>query len=329
MKRRDFITLLGGATVAWPLAARAQLSEKTRRVGVFFILAADDPDTKTDIAAFEQELERLGWSEGRNVHIDYRFGAGRPDRFSPLTKELVALKPEVLVVQSTPATAAVQSETHKIPIVFTRVSDPVGSGFIASLALPGGNITGVTLYEESIVSKWLAMLMEIAPHLTRVALLGTPKSMPFDYFSHAAVSAASSLAIEIVPTPLSADTEVERMIEGVAATPNSGLLFLPDATTLSRRELFVGLAARYGLPAVYALRAFVDAGGLMSYSTDLTEATRLSASYVDRILRGAKPAELPVQAPTKYETVVNLKTAKVLGLSVPESLLVRADEVIE
>jgi putative ABC transport system substrate-binding protein len=329
MRRRDFIAGIAGAAAIWPLAARAQLSEKMRRVGVFSVLAADDPDSKTGTAAFDQELERLGWSEGRNVHIDYRFAAGRLDRYSSLTQELIALKPDVLVVQSTPATAAMQSETHTIPIVFTRVSDPVGSRFIASLAQPGGNITGVTLYEEGIVSKWLAMLKEIAPHLTRVALLANPKATPFDYFRRAAESAAPSLAIEIVPAPLSADADVERMIEGFAATPNSGLLFLPDANTLSRRDLFVGLAARYRLPAVYALRPFVDAGGLMSYSTDLTEASRLSATYVDRILRGAKPAELPVQAPTKYETVVNLKTAKALGLSVPESLLVRADEVIE
>jgi putative ABC transport system substrate-binding protein len=300
-----------------------------RRVGVLFSLAADDPDTKARLDAFRHELESDGWSEGRNFRIDYRFADGRPDRYPALVQELVALKPDVLVVQTTPATAATQADTHTIPIVFTNVSDPVGSRFIASLAHPGGNITGVLLYEEGVVSKWLALLKEIAPHLTRVALLGNPTATPFNYFRRAAESAAPSLAMELVATPFSADANLERIIKVFAAEPNGGLLFLPDPTTLSRRELIVALAAQYRLPAVYPARPFVDAGGLMSYFTDVTEAARLSATYVNRILRGANPAELPVQAPTKYETIVNLKTAKAIGLDVPPSLLVRADEVIE
>ncbi|HXW42132.1 MAG TPA: ABC transporter substrate-binding protein [Xanthobacteraceae bacterium] len=329
MRRRDFIKVIAGSAAAWPLTARAQQGERMQRVGVFVALAADDPETKAELAAFRQGLERLGWSEGHNLHIDYRFAGGKPDRYASLTQELVALKPDVLVAQGTPATAAMQAQTHSIPIVFSRVSDPVGSGFIASLARPGGNVTGVLLYEQGIVSKWLAMLKEIAPHLTRVALIANPSATPFDYFLRAAESAAPSLAIDLVPAPLNADTNVERMIEGFAAMPNGGLLFPPDASILNQRALIVTLAARYRLPAVYALRPFVDAGGLMSYSTDLSEVARLSATYVDRILRGAKPAELPVQEPTKYETVVNLKTAKTIGLDVPASLLVRADEVIE
>jgi putative ABC transport system substrate-binding protein len=296
---------------------------------VFFSSAAEDPDTKARLAAFRQELERFGWSEGRNLHVEYRFAAASPDRYPSLTHELVALKPDVLLVQTTPATAAMQAQTQTIPIVFTLVSDPVGSGFIASLAHPGGNITGVLLYEQGVVSKWLAMLKEIAPGLTRVALIANPKATPFDYFRRAAESAAPSLAIELVAAPLNTDADLERTIEGFAAAPNGGLLFLPDSTTVSRRRLVVDLAARYRLPAVYPRRLYVDAGGLMSYDTDQAEAARLSATYVDRILRGAKPAELPVQAPTKYETVVNLRTAKAIGLAVPSSMLVRADEVIE
>jgi putative tryptophan/tyrosine transport system substrate-binding protein len=329
MRRRDFIKVVAGSAMTWPLSARAQQPERVRRLGVFFSSAAEDPDTKARVAAFRQELERFGWSEGRNLHVEFRFAAASPDRYPSLTQELVALKPDVLLVQTTPATAAMQAQTQTIPIVFTLVSDPVGSGFIASLAHPGGNITGVLLYEEGVVSKWLAMLKEIAPGLTRVALLGNPKATPFDYFRRAAESAAPSLAIDIVAAPLNTDADIERMIEGFAAAPNGGLLFLPDSTTVSRRKLVVDIAARYRLPAVYSRRLYVDAGGLMSYDTDQAEAARLSAAYVDRILRGAKPAELPVQAPTKYETVVNLRTAKAIGLSVPSSMLVRADEVIE
>jgi putative tryptophan/tyrosine transport system substrate-binding protein len=329
MRRRDFIKVVAGSAITWPLPARAQQPERVRRLGVFFSSAADDPDTKARVAAFRQELERFGWSEGRNLHVEYRFAAASPDRYPSLTQELVSLKPDVLLVQTTPATSAMQAQTQTIPIVFTLVSDPVGSGFIASLAHPGGNITGVLLYEQGVVSKWLAMLKEIAPGLTRVALIANPKATPFDYFRRAAESAAPSLAIELVAAPLNTDADLERMIEGFAAAPNGGLLFLPDSTTVSRRRLVVDLAARYRLPAVYPRRLYVDAGGLMSYDTDQAEAARLSATYVDRILRGAKAAELPVEAPTKYQTVVNLKTAKALGLDVPPSLLVRADEVIE
>jgi ABC-type uncharacterized transport system substrate-binding protein len=330
VRRREFITLLGGAVAAWPLTGRAQQGERVRRIGAFTGLAADDSVTKTRLAAFSQELERLGWSEGRNVHIGYRFGAGRSDQYLSLAKELVALQPDVILAQSTQIATSLQQETRAIPIVFTEVSEPVGAGFIASLARPGGNLTGVLLYEAGIIGKWLAMLKEIAPPLTRVALMGNPKTTAFEYFQRAAEAAAASLAIELVPTPVgNAAVELERAITSFAHVPNGGLIVLPDPTTGAHRDLIVALADRHRLPAVYPFRLFIAAGGLMAYVTDQNDNARLAASYVDRILRGANPAELPVQAPTKYQTILNLKTARALGVEVPPSLLVRADEVIE
>jgi ABC-type uncharacterized transport system substrate-binding protein len=330
VKRREFITLLGGAAVAWPLAARAQQGGRVRRIAVFTVLAADDPATKGHLAALRQELEQLGWSEERNVHIDYRFGAGKSDQYTSQAKELVALQPDVILARSTQIATTLQRETRAIPIVFTEVSDPIGAGFIASLARPGGNLTGVLLYEAGIVGKWLAMLKEIAPRLTRVGLLGNPKTVPFDYFRGAAEAAAPSLAVELVPTPIgNAAADIEGAIESLAAAPNGGLVVLPDPTTGGHRDLIIALAARHRLPAVYPFRLFMAAGGLMAYGTDQNDVQRLAASYLDRILRGANPAELPVQAPTKYKTILNLKTARALALEVPPSLLVRADEVIE
>jgi putative tryptophan/tyrosine transport system substrate-binding protein len=329
IRRREFITLIGGAA-AWPLASRAQQGERMRRIGVLMPYAAGDPETKSRLTAFRQALERLGWSEDRNVRIDYRFAAGSSDRYLPLARELMALQPDVIVAVTTPVAATLQRETQAIPIVFTSVSDPIGGGFVASLARPGGNFTGVLLYEDGIMGKWLAMLKEIAPRLTRAALIGNPKTTPFDYFQRAAEAAAPSLAIELVPTTVeNEEADIERAIESFAAVPKGGLVVLPDTTTLARRDLVVALAARNRLPAVYPFRVFVEAGGLMAYGTYVVDGYRLSATYVDRILRGAKPADLPVQTPTKYETVLNLKTAKSLGIEVPPSLLVRADEVIE
>jgi putative tryptophan/tyrosine transport system substrate-binding protein len=330
MKRREFIMLLSGATVAWPLMARAQQGEPMRRIGVLMSFAADDPEAKARLAAFQLELDRLGWSSRSNLHIDYRFAAARIDQYVPLAKELIALKPEVILAQSTQITATLQHETRAIPIVFTNVSDPIGAGFIAGLPRPGGNLTGVMQYEAGIMGKWLAMLKEIAPRLTRVALVANPNTSAFDYFLRAAEAAALRLAIELVPISIAiADSDIENAIGSFAAAPNGGLVVPPDATTITRRDLVIALAARHRLPAVYAFRLFVDAGGLMCYGADEIEPYRLAASYVDRILRGAKSAELPVQAPTNYGAVVNLKTAKALRLDVPSSLLVRADEVIE
>ena len=331
MRRRDFITLIGGAAAGWPIAARGQQAEQMRRIGVLMSVAADDPRWKALLAAgLRDGLARLGWIEGSTIHIDYRFAGGNPDQFSVLAKELVALHPEVIFAQSTPVTAALQRETRAIAIVFVEVSDPIGSGFIASLAHPGGNVTGIIQYEPGIAGKWLAMLKEIAPNLARVALLANPKGTAYEYFLRNATAAASSLGIEIISSPVDNVADIERSIGSLARQDNGGLLCPPETFITAHRNLVIALAAKYRLPAVYPWRQFVtDDGGLMSYGIDLVDVYQQSASYIDRILRGANPADLPVQSPTKYETALNLKTAKALGFSVPASLLVRADEVIE
>ena len=272
---------------------------------------------------------QLGWTEGSNIQLDIRYGNSNPALYSTRAKELVASKPEVIVGISTPVIIELRKETRTIPIVFINVSDPIGSGLIVSLARPGGSTTGLMLYEPGIVGKWLAMLKEIAPQLVRAALMADPKTTPFDYFVRSAKAAAPSLDIETVPSPVADVADIERTISSFAKMPNSGLVILASATISAQQDLVVSLAARHRLPAVYADRDFVTAGGLMSYSTDFSDLSGQAASYVDRILHGAKPADLPVQAPTKYETRLNLKTARALGLSVPPSLLVRADKVIE
>jgi putative ABC transport system substrate-binding protein len=329
MRRRAFITLLGGATAAWPFAARAQQGERMRRIGVLMALAEDDPEAKARLAGFRQGLERRGWSEGRNIHLDYRFTAARGERLPALAKELVALQPDVILAHSQGAAAALQRESRAIPIVFVNSSDPIGAGFIASMARPGGNLTGVLHLEASIVGKWLAMLKEIKPSLTRAALMGNRKTSSLDYFLQSGQAIAATLAVELVPSHVETAADIERAIESFARVPNSGLVLPPDVTTVAHRDLVIALAVRHRLPAVYPFISFVAAGGLMSYGTDQNDMFRLAASYVDRILRGDKPADLPVQAPTKFETAVNLRTAKALGLTVPPGLLVAADEVIE
>jgi putative ABC transport system substrate-binding protein len=328
MRRREFITLLGGAT-AWPLTARAQQTDRVHRIGVLLNFTEDDPEGRERLAAFQQGLERRGWSEGRNVHFEHRFTAAKAERISLLAKELIALQPDVILAHSTPCAAALHDETRTIPIVFVNVSDPIGSRFVASLARPGSNFTGVLHLEASIVGKWLAMLKEIAPHVTNAALLGNRKASAFDYFLQFAQTEMPSLPIKLVPSDVETAADIERSIEMVARVPNSGLVLPPDSTTVAHRDLIIALAARHNLPAVYALRLFVAAGGLMSYGTDQNDMFRLAGSYVDRILRGDNPADLPVRAPTRFDTVVNLKTAKVLGLTVPPGLLVAADEVID
>ncbi len=325
MRRREFMTLIGAA--AWPLAARAQQPERVRRIGVLTTLADDDPENKARLAGFRQGLERLGWSDGRNVEIDYRFGAGSADNAQALAKATVASQPDVIFVQGTPYTAAMRQQTHAIPIVFVGVTDPIGPGFVASMGRPGGNLTGLMLYEASVSGKWLSMLKEIAPGLSRVALIYNPKVTVF--YLRAAEALAPSLSIELVPSPTESTADIERTIESFARVPNGGLVVPPNFTAQANRDLIIALAARHRLPAIYAYRAFVSAGGLMSYHTGYVEMFRQAAAYVDRILRGAKPADLPVQAPTKYETVLNLKTAKMLGLTVPPGLLLAADEVVE
>jgi putative ABC transport system substrate-binding protein len=329
VKRREFIRLLGGAAVGWPLTAQAQQAERIRRIGMLASQAEDDLDMQARLDGLRRGLHGLGWVEGRNLHIDYRFTDGRADRFQPLAKELVALKPELIFAQATAGAAAVQRESRTLPIVFVNVSDPIGSGFIASLARPGGNLTGVLQYEASITGKWLAMLKEISPTLVRAALVANPKTTPFGYFQRAALALAPSLAIELVASPVKDGPDIERAIESFARVSNGGLVLPPDATTTANRGLIIELAARYRLPAVYTLRSFVEGGGLMSYGVDQVDMFRQAAGYVDRILRGANPAELPVQVPIKYETILNLKTAKALGFTVPPGLLVAADAVIE
>ena len=329
MNRRDFIALVGGAAAAWPLAAWAQQPDGMRRIGVLMGLAEDDQATRARLAAFRQGLEKRGWSEERNVRVEYRF-APASAQAQVLAKELVALRPEVILAHTTPVTAALQQESSTIPIVFAAIADPVGSGFVTSLPRPGGNITGVMLYEASITGNWLAMLKEIAPNLVRAAFVANPKTATYyDYYLQAAKTAALSVGVEPVPTLVENATDIERAIGSFANAPNGGLVLLPDVTAVVHRDLIIALAARHRLPAVYYSRYWVAAGGLMSYGNDLVDMFRQAASYVDRILRGDKPADLPVQAATKFETIINLKTAKALGFTVPPGLLVAADEVIE
>jgi putative ABC transport system substrate-binding protein len=328
MRRRDFVTLVGSAAAAWPLAALAQKDGRIRQIALL-MRAGDDPDVKMFLGAFREGLQNLGWTEGTNVRIEVRFAAD-PSQFEPLAKELVSLQPDVILAQTTPLVTAVLRETRSIPIVFaTGVSDPVGSGFIQSLARPGGSVTGFLLYEEGIVGKWLAMLKEIAPTLRRAAVIADPRNTPYDYYLRAAQGAAPGLGIDVVPVRLDGAIDLEKAITSFASVPNGGLLILPDAGNLANRFKLSAIAMRLRLPAVYPLRLYVTAGGLMSYDTNRVNQFSQAADYVDRIFKGAKPADLPVQTPAKFETVLNLKAAKAIGLDVPTSLLVRADEVIE
>jgi len=325
MRRREFIAGLGG-TAAMPLVTYAQ--ERVRRVGVLVGRNESDPEVQAQVAGFRQGLESLGWSVGRNIHIEYRYAAGRIERFPVLAKELVDLHLDAVLSQGTAITAALQRESRTMPIVFVTVSDPIGSGFVTSLARPDGNLTGFLMFESGIAGKWLGMLKEVSPKLARVALLASPTTA-YDHFVRAATGAAPSFGLELVPYRVENATDIEHAMEAVSREPNSGLLLPPDNTALVHRALLIELAARYRLPAVYFSRVYVAAGGLMSYGIRETDMYRQAATYVDRILRGEKPAVLPVQAPTKYETVINVKTAKSLGLAISPGLLVAADEVIE
>ena len=328
MRRREFITLLGGAAAAWPFAARAQ--ERVRRIGVLMSSSEADPEIQARMAALRQGLVRFGWSEGRNIQFTYYFTAGSAEQAASFAKELVALKPDLIVATATSLAAALQRETRVIPIVFTGVVDPVRSGLIASLARPGGNLTGGLLNEPSVVGKWLGMLKEYAPKLKRVAVLTNPKSGPYQsFYQETAQAVARALGVELVPSLIEGPADIERTVAGFAAGQDGGLLVPPDLTAASHHDLVIALAARHRLPAVYQARFWVQAGGLMSYGPDTIARYRQTAYYVDRVLRGVTPADLPVQAATKYETVLNLKTARALGLEVPPGILVAADEVIE
>jgi putative tryptophan/tyrosine transport system substrate-binding protein len=327
-KRREFITLLGGATVAWPHAARAQQPGGMRRIGVLTNLGADDPVAQARIAAFLQALAQLGWTDGRNVRIDYRWGASDADRSRRYAAELVTLAPDVMLASASPAVASLQLATRIVSIVFVNVVDPMGAGFVASLARPG-NTTGFTLFEYGISGKWLEMLKQIAPRTTRTAVLRDP-AIASGIGQFAVIQAvAPSFGVELSPIDPRDANEIERNITTFARGSNGSLIVTLATDTIVHRELIITLAARHRLPAIYSYRFFVSGGGLMSYGPDPIDQYRRGASYVDRILKGEKPADLPVQAPTKYELAINLKTAKALGLDIPTSVLARADEVIE
>jgi putative ABC transport system substrate-binding protein len=328
MRRREFITLLGGAAT-WPLAARAQQAEKMRRIGVLMSFAANDPEAQLRVAAFEKGLQDLRWAEGRNLRIEYRW-AENANLLRAHAAELARLAPDLILANSTPVMIALQEHRHAIPIVFTQVTDPVGQGLVSNLAHPGGNLTGFTSFEFSIATKWLETLKQIAPRVTRVAVIFNPETAPFaDLFWRPLKAAAESFAVTPISAGVRNTDELERMADAFAREGNGGLVVLPDVSTTNHRALIVALAARHRLPAVYPFRFFAASGGLLSYGSDVADVFRRAASYVDRILRGTSPGDLPVQAPTKYELVINLKTAKALGLEVPPSLLARADEVIE
>ena len=331
MKRREFITLLGGAAAVCPLAARAQQPAQVRRIGVLMPLAENDPVGQARIAALREGLEKLGWIEGRNIRIDTRWTTtGDVESMQRYAKELVALQPDLIVTQSTPITATLLQETRTIPIVFALVADPIGSGFVASFAKPGGNVTGFVTIEPTMAGKWLELLKEIAPRADRVAFLFNPATAPyFEYWLNPFKAAAVSFAVEAIATPVHDRSELESVIAEQARTPNGGLVVMPDTFTDSHRVEITSLAARYRLPAVYPYRQFTAVGGLLSYGVDLIDNFRRAPTYVDRILKGEKPSELPVQAPVKFDLVINLKTAKELGLDVPLHLQQRADEVIE
>jgi len=329
VKRREFLALIGGAAAAWPLAARGQQGERVRRIGVLMSLAADDPESQARHAAFLQGLQEWGWTAGRNVQIDYRFAAGDAERIRKSAAELVALAPDVILATGSPVTAALLQATRTVPIVFAQVPDPVANGFVASLAQPGGNATGFTIYEYGTSAKWLELLKEIAPQVTRAAVLRDPAIASGIGQLAAIQGVAPALGVELRPVGVRDAAEIERAVTAFARDPNGGLIVLASPLSIVQRDLIIALAARYRLPAVYSLRFFIASGGLISYGPDSIEPYRRAASYVDRILKGEKPADLPVQAPTKYELVINLKTAKALGLDVPASLLATADEVIE
>jgi putative ABC transport system substrate-binding protein len=330
MRRREFISLLAGA-VAWPLGpAIAQPSDRLRRIAMLSGFAADDPEARARVAALQQGLSELGWSEGRNISMDFRWSTGQAEEMRALAKELIELKPDVIVGMTTPAVTALVNETKTIPIVFVNIVDPLGRGFISNLARPGGNVTGFLNFEFSMGGKWLETLNRIAPAVKRVALLFNPDVAPFARsFVRVAEAAAPSFDMQLVAAGVLDDRELERTVADFAAKPAGGLVILPDAFTVGHRDTIVALAARHRLPAVYPMRVFAGSGGLISDGGDPIDLFRRAASYVDRILKGANPGDLPVQAPAKFELVINLKTAQALGLDVPPTLVARADEVIE
>jgi putative ABC transport system substrate-binding protein len=332
MNRREFITLFGGAAAAWPLAARAQQGERVRRIGVLLPFDENDPVAKARVSAFTQALADLGWADGRNVRMDVRWGGGDNNRVRALAQELVGLQPDTILTGGTLATVALQRETRTIPIVFASVGEPVASGIVARLDRPSGNITGFALWEASLGGKWLELLSEIAPGLKRAAIMFNPfnpDTPPASAYMPSLESAARSLKVVPIIAPVHSDVEIETAIIALGREPRGGLVVMPDIFTLAHRAPIILAAARNNVPAVYAYSYVVRDGGLLSYGVDSEDTYRRAATYVDRILRGEKPGDLPVQFPTKFEMVVNRKTATALGLAIPPSILLRADEVIE
>jgi putative tryptophan/tyrosine transport system substrate-binding protein len=331
IRRREFIFTLGGVAAAWPLTSHAQQPNRVRRIGVLMSYAESDSDAQAWYAAFREGLQKLGWTEGHNAQIDTRWAT--PDDAESIrrfAKELVALQPDLLLSSTTPTTSALLQQTRTIPIVFAIVADPIGSGFVASFARPGGNVTGFTFTEPTMAGKWLELLKQIAPRVVRVAMLFNPVSATYaEYWLNPFKAAAPSFAVEAIAAPVRNGSELESIIAAQAREPNGGLIAMPDSFTDAHRVEITSLAARYRLPAIYPFRFFAEVGGLLSYGVDRTDNFRRAAKYVDRILKGEKPAEIPVQAPIKFELVVNLKTAKALGLDVPLHLQQLADEIIE
>ena len=330
MRRRDFISLIGGATVAWPLAARAQQSERTRLIGVLFGFAQNDPALRSQLVAFRDALAKLGWTEGRNLRIEPRWAAGDPGRMKTLAKELVELRPDAILGHTTSVTSALMRETPAIPIVFVAVADPIGGGFATSLAHPDRNITGFKAVDPAMGGKWVELLKEISPRIGRVALLFNPATaVPLQFFVPSIQAAASSFGMEVSTAPVHAKDEIEGIIAAQGRDPGGSLIVMPDSFNAINRELIISLASRYGVPAIYSYLLYAETGGLIAYSDDPIDSFLQAAGYIDRILRGANLGDLPIQQPTKFELMINVKTAKALGLTVPQSILLRANKVIE
>jgi putative ABC transport system substrate-binding protein len=329
MRRREFITLLYGAAV-WPIAARAQQAERIRHIGVLMAFSENDPEAQSWARGFREELGKLGWTEGHNIQIDIRWATADVESLQRFAKQLEARQPDLILTGSTPATAAMQQQTSTIPIIFAMVGDPVGSGFVASLSRPGGNLTGFTPIENSLGGKWVELLKEIAPRVARVAMVFDPAMAPFaSYYLSPFKAAAASLGMEAIVAPVDDMAALERVVAASAGAPNSGLVVMPDAFTIGHHADITSLAAGYRVPTVYPFRIFAEVGGLLSYGSNALDEFRRAASYADRILKGAKPSELPVQTPINFDLVINLKSAKALGLDVPLHLQQRANELIE
>ena len=331
MKRREFISLIGGAAAAWPFAARAQEPGRVRRVGVLFAFIDSDPESQVRIVAFQQELENLGWRDGYNIQIEYRWANGDAERFRAFAAELVAARPDVIVAHATPSAEALARATRIIPIIFAVVSDPVGSGLAASLSEPGRNATGFTNFATSTGAKWVEFLKALSPRLARVALLFNPATAPGrgSTYLQSVEAAAESFGIDSTHATVSNAAQIEDAIATLSSRPDSALIVMPDVFLTNHRDLITALATRHALPAIYPFRYFAEGGGLISYGVDLSDIFRRAAGYVDKVLRGATPSSLPIQHPDKFELVINLKTARALGLDVPRILLARADKVIE